>query len=62
MNFDKACDVIFMVSNSIDQAVSLNKCFIIYHSKKLCRMSQHCKGSGTENACIATSKYIKVTT
>ena len=32
MNFDKACDVIFMLSNSIDQAVSLTKCFIIYRT------------------------------
>ena len=31
-------------------------------SKTLCRMSQHCKSSQTESACIATSKCIKVTT
>ena len=30
-------------------------------SKKLCRISQHCKSSQTESACIATSKCIKVT-
>ena len=28
-------------------------------SKKLCRMSQHCTSSQTENACIATSEGIK---
>ena len=30
MNFYLACDVILWFQNSIDQAVSLNKCFIIY--------------------------------
>ena len=33
MDFDQACDVIFLwFQNSIDQAVSLNKCFIIYRT------------------------------
>ena len=31
-------------------------------SKKLCRLSQHCTSSQIESACIATSKYIEVTT
>ena len=40
VNFDWACDVILWLQNSIDQAVLLNKCFIIYRtdSKKLCYM------------------------
>ena len=29
---------------------------------KKCHMSQHCKSSQTESACIATSKCIKATT
>ena len=37
--------------NSIDQAVSFN---IPDDSKKLRRLSQHCKSSQTESACIAT--------
>ena len=32
MNFDQACDVILWFQNSIDQAVLLNKCFIIYQT------------------------------
>ena len=32
MNFDKACDIILWFQNSIDQAVSYNKCFIIYRT------------------------------
>ena len=31
-------------------------------SKRLCRISQHCKSSQTESACIATSECIKVIT
>ena len=31
VNFDEVCGIIFMLSKlSIDQAVSFNKCFIIY--------------------------------
>ena len=51
------------IQNSVDQAVSQNKCFIIYRAtEKNCRMLQHCKSSQTESACIVTSKCIKVTT
>ena len=32
VNFDQTCDVIFMVQNSIDQAVSQNKRFLIYQA------------------------------
>ena len=32
MNFDQACDVILRFRNSINQAVSLNECFIIYRT------------------------------
>ena len=50
--------------NSIDQAVSLNKSFIIYRTtvKSYFRMSQLCKRSQTESACVATSTCMKVTT
>ena len=64
MNFDQACDVILWFQNSIDQAVSLNKRFIIYRttakSYVVCRNTA--KVVKTESACIATSKRTNVTT
>ena len=64
MNLARLVTSFLCFQNSIDQAVSLNKCFynIPDDRKRLCRRSQHCKSSQAESACIATSKYIKVTT